>query len=390
MRWPTVRIADFCTTGSGTTPPRGRADYYQGSIPWVKSGELRETVITDTDEHVSDSALAETSLKEVPAGAVLVAMYGATVGRVGILGTKATTNQAVCHLIPETDKADSRYLFHALKHKARELVGRGVGGAQPNINQGVIRETRILLPPLDEQRRIAEILDDADDLCCLRRRSTSRLDDLSQSVFHEMFGSFIADSRRWPQGRIRDLVRDVKYGTSKKAHSEERGIAVLRMGNITYEGRLDLTDLKYVELDDNEIPKYTVESDDLLFNRTNSKELVGKTAVFSLSQKMAIAGYLIRARTNENADPYYISGYLNSTHGKTTLMNMCKNIVGMANINAQEFQDIPIAIPPLELQKRYRRAIEAINEQREIFQRVQARSDTLALSLRQLAFRGEL
>jgi len=118
-----AKISEFCQTGSGTTPSRQKeALYYGGKIPWVKSGELREGEITETEETVTEAALKETSLKLVPSGALLVAMYGATVGRVGRLGIDATTNQAVCHVIPDPALADERYMFHALCAKASELV----------------------------------------------------------------------------------------------------------------------------------------------------------------------------------------------------------------------------------------------------------------------------
>lgn len=386
-----VAISDFCETGSGTTPSRQKMElYYGGSIPWVKSGELKEKEIIRTEECVTDIALKETSLKMVPKGALLVAMYGATVGRVGYLGVDATTNQAVCHIVPDAHKANNRYLFHALQYKANELISKGVGGAQPNISQGTIKETKIYLPAIKEQKKIASILDQADELRRARRKSIDRLDDLSQAIFYEIFGNPDTNPKGFKKGKIRDLVREVKYGTSQKAHTEKNGFPILRMGNITYGGQLDLSDLKYVFLDTKDIPKYMAVKDDILFNRTNSKELVGKTAVFDIDNPYAIAGYLVRARVNDKADPYYISGYLNSPHGKTILMAMCKNIVGMANINAQEFQDINILIPSIDLQKKYRAAIISINQRRkEIFTALDSLDDLFS-SLQQRAFRGEL
>jgi type I restriction enzyme, S subunit len=128
--WKTARIESFCTVGAGGTPPRDSIERYYagGTIPWVKSGELRETIIADTEEHITEAALRETNVKLVPTGALLLAMYGATVGRLGILGVPATTNQAVCHIIPDPTEAEVRYLFHALSNQTSNLVARGVGG----------------------------------------------------------------------------------------------------------------------------------------------------------------------------------------------------------------------------------------------------------------------
>lgn len=128
----TIAIGSFCQTGSGATPLRAMAEkYYGGALPWVKSGELRESEIYHTEETVTEAALRETALKVVPCDALLVAMYGATVGRVGILKIPATTNQAVCHVIPDPKAADTRFMFHALRNLASHFIRRGVGGHSP-------------------------------------------------------------------------------------------------------------------------------------------------------------------------------------------------------------------------------------------------------------------
>jgi type I restriction enzyme, S subunit len=162
------------------------------------------------------------------------------------------------------------------------------------------------------------------------------------------------------------------------------------MNNITYSGQMDFTDLKYIDLEKKEEEKYLVRKGDLLFNRTNSKELVGKTAVFEREIPMALAGYLIRVRTNQRATSHYISAYLNSRHGKKTLMGMCKSIVGMANINAQELQDIKILIPPITLQKKYSEFVWKTQDRKTKIVDAIGLGNTLFNSLTQRAFRGEL
>ena len=134
------------------------------------------------------------------------------------------------------------------------------------------------------------------------------------------------------------------------------------MNNITYNGELDLSDLKYITLEKNEEEKYLVEKGDILFNRTNSKELVGKTCVFNLNTPMVIAGYLIKLKVNKQVIPEYISAFLNSVHGKRRLHEMCRNIIGQANINAQELQDISILIPPIELQNQFAERVKMIEK----------------------------
>ncbi|HDX2437334.1 TPA: restriction endonuclease subunit S, partial [Escherichia coli] len=342
-----LKIEDFCSTGSGGTPSRSKPEYYEGGdIPWIKSGDLKDSKIYEANEYITAAGLENSSAKIVEKDSILIAMYGATVGRLAILGINAATNQAICNIRPDTTIADMKYLYYFLKSKFSYFVENAVGGAQPNISQGLIKSLEVPLPSLDEQKRIADILDKAAGVCQKREQAIKLADDFLRAKFLEMFGTPANNIHRFPKGTIRDLVDSVNYGTSAKASIDSGEYPILRMGNITYQGRWDFTDLKYLDLSVKEKDKYLVKEGDLLFNRTNSKELVGKTAVYEEDRPMAFAGYLIRVRPNSIGNNYYISGYLNSIHGKITLMNMCKSIVGMANINAQELQNIEILIPP--------------------------------------------
>jgi type I restriction enzyme S subunit len=248
---------------------------------------------------------------------------------------------------------------------------------------------QIPLPPLPIQKRIAEILDAADALKRKDQALLKKYDELAQAIFIDMFGDPVKNEKGWEVGSIRDLAHEVKYGTSKPA--EDNGlIPYLRMNNLSYSGNWDITNLKYINLEDDEYDKYVVKKGDLIFNRTNSKELVGKTAVFDLNMEMAIAGYLIRLRTNTRGNPYYISGYLNSKHGKKTLLGICKSIVGMANINAQELQEIRIMIPPVNLQNQFEENAKQLKKIVLKTDEQVSTSNSLFQALTQKAFKGEL
>lgn len=391
MRHQMKKLGDFCRTGSGGTPSRSQMDrYYEGGdIPWVKSGELREGLITATEEHVTEAALKESSIKLVPAGAILLAMYGATVGRLAILGIEATTNQAVCHIVPDQDVADIRYLYHAISAQVPAIIAMGVGGAQPNISQGLIKDLKVSLPPLPEQCRIAAILDQADTLRTKRRDALAQLDNLTQSIFIEMFGDPATNPKGWPPCVIGDLLTSASYGTSEKS-SAQGMFPVLRMNNITRFGEIDLSNLKYMDLDEREYERYLVKPGDVLFNRTNSADLVGKTAIYRNAERVAYAGYLIRLRVNAKNNPEYLAGFLNTPYAKRTLRSMCKSIIGMANINATEVQSMKISQPPLERQSKYAEYIQAVVANKSVHRRALDELDALFASLQSRAFQGEL
>lgn len=315
---------------------------------------------------------------------LIIAWDGANAGKVGV-GLNGVIGSTLARLRVENMPVESAYLFHYLDSKFDVIKSQRTGATIPHVNGGELRNMPIPLPSPPEQRRIAALLDRADALRQKDRQLLAHYDKLAQSIFLDLFGDPVKNEKGWEKAQIRDLVREVKYGTSKPA--EEVGNYVyLRMNNITYEGHWNFSDLKYINLTKGEEPKYLLQKGDLVFNRTNSKELVGKTAVYQLAEPMAIAGYLIRSRTNEKAEPEYISAYLNSKHGKATLKGMCKNIIGMANINAQEFQNIGILRPPLSLQTHFARAMEQIEQQKAVVRQQLVASEGLFARLLQESF----
>ena len=144
---------------------RNNPNYYTGKIPWVKSGELDYNTILDTEEKITKDAIENSNAKLFPKGSILIALYGATIGKLAILGINATTNQAIC-AIYKSASIESKYLFHFLFSKKQFLVKQSFGGAQPNISQTILRNLDVPLPPLPEQHRIVakieELISDLD------------------------------------------------------------------------------------------------------------------------------------------------------------------------------------------------------------------------------------
>lgn len=171
--WDVLRIKhDFRTIGSGTTPPTNQEELYDGDVPWVTTSELRENVVTSTEKQVSEDALRELSaLKLYSEGTILFAMYGATIGRLAILGVAATVNQAVCALA-DADRFYGQYVFYALQATRDILISLATGGGQPNLNAEKVREHQLPCPPIEEQRAIAEFL----------RREIARSEKISAEI----------------------------------------------------------------------------------------------------------------------------------------------------------------------------------------------------------------
>jgi type I restriction enzyme S subunit len=156
--FPVLKISDIADTSSGGTPNRGMIEYYNGDIPWVKSGELKDGVITSCDEYITEAGLKNSSAKLFPKGTLLVAMYGANIGKTGVLDFDATTNQAVCAIFPKVDISKD-FLFWYFKQQRIEFIAIGKGGAQPNISQTVINNASIVVPEPKIQKKIVDFLE---------------------------------------------------------------------------------------------------------------------------------------------------------------------------------------------------------------------------------------
>lgn len=188
--WIEAELGDTFKTTSGGTPSRKRQDFYNGEIPWVKSGELDQGVILDTEEKISKLGLENSSAKLFPKGTLLIALYGATIGKLAFLGTDAATNQAICGIFIN-NHSDSRFLYYYLLKNRSKLISQGTGGAQPNISQTILKQLKIPLPPLPEQRaivaKIEQLFSELDHGVAQLKKAQAQLKVYKQAVLKKAF-----------------------------------------------------------------------------------------------------------------------------------------------------------------------------------------------------------
>lgn len=244
------------------------------------------------------------------------------------------------------------YLYYFMNGYVEELRKLSIGGVIKYIKLRNLTDALIELPDIETQKYIVSILSKIKELIDSRYQELKILENLIKARFVEMFGDPIENPKNWKITTVGDIVTEVRYGTSKPA-VEGGQYPYLRMNNLTADGHLDLHDLKYIDISDEEIEKCVVRTGDVLFNRTNSIDLVGKTALFDLPEEMVIAGYIIRVRLKKNMLPEVFSEYMNLKALKDILRSMAKGAVNQANINAQELQSIKIYLPDIELQKQF-------------------------------------
>ena len=304
-------------------------------------------------------------------------------GNVNIARGKSYINGNAMCLDDLSSDVDILYLYYFLQnYDFRSVIS---GTTIPQVTKQGLEKIDVVVSSKENQREIVRQLQLLDSIIEERHKELRYFDALIKSRFIEMFGDPKRNPRKWDMVTVGDIATDVRYGTSRPA-TEGGKYPYLRMNNLTYEGYLDLTDLKHIDIPDNEVEKCVVRNGDVLFNRTNSVELVGKTCVYNLDSDMIIAGYIIRVRIDDRVLPVILSSYLNSTVMKEQLRSMAKGAVNQANINAQELRSIPIYLPPITLQHEFATFVEQVDKSKFEIQQSLEKLEILKKSLMQQYF----
>lgn len=360
MSWRYLKIADFCSTGSGGTPSKSKPEYYEGGdIPWIKSGDLKDSTIYEANEYITAAGLENSSAKIVEKDSILIAMYGATVGRLAILDINAATNQAICNIRPDTTIADMKYLYYFLRSKFSYFVENAVGGAQPNISQGLIKSLEVPLPSLIEQKRIADILDKAADIRQKREQAVKLADDFLRATFLEMFGDPVANPKRW------DVASLLEYGSFKNGMNFTKGesgsvLKCLGVGNfkslatITCMDNIDEIELNTLPSDD-----YLLKDGDIVFVRSNgNKALVGRClTIYPNKEKVTFSGFCIRYRIEKSAITAEYLNFLFRTPSMKRQMLSGGQGANIQNISQGTLSALRIPVPPLEKQQTFSKIV---------------------------------
>ena len=355
-------------------------------LPVIKIGNI----LTDGTLNLGECQFSTEDINEKyhsKKGDIYVALSGATTGKLGIMEDekKYIINQRVGIIRLKQKSVSQSYIKFFLLKQTERIIDEATGCAQPNISPKQIGEYDVPVFPEKEMLQISDILNNI--VCVIKhyKAMIKKYDDLIKARFIEMFGRPFINNLNWESKQIKNVVNEVKYGTSKP--SVENGeYKYLRMNNLTYDGRFDLTDLKFISLDNDELEKCVVRKGDVLFNRTNSLDLIGKTAEFDFNEDMVIAGYIIRIRLKEAIVPKFFSMYMNTDEMKLHLRTIAKGAVNQANINAQELQEIPIYLPPIELQNQFVNFVRHVDKSREEVKKSLEKTQQLYDSLMQEYF----
>lgn len=352
------KLKDVCMFYSGTGFPIQYQGQTKGEYPFYKVGDIANNAIAGKiylelcNNYISSDVAKMIKGCILPKDTVVFAKIGEALklNRRAITSCDCLIDNNAMGIAPKLDFLRIQYFYFCMKNLKMQTLAEST--TVPSVRKTVLEKYEIEVPSLVEQEEIEKKLTLTQKIIEKRRQELSYLDEIIKARFVEMFGDPVKNPKGWEVVTIGDIVTEVRYGTSKPA-VEGGKYPYLRMNNLTADGHLDLNDLKYIDIPDDEIEKCVVRKGDVLFNRTNSIELVGKTVVFDLQEDMIIAGYIIRVRLNKRLLPEILSQYMNLEALKDILRSMAKGAVNQANINAQELRSIKVYIPDMELQKQF-------------------------------------
>ena len=385
-----ARLGDVCTVVSGTTPKSNCPEYWDGNINWVTPAELTDDsdVIFESQRKITEKAVSDTSLKAFPAGTVLLSSR-APIGKVAIAGTEMYCNQGFKNLIC-SDSIYNRYLYHFLKSKTEYLNSLGRGATFKEISKSIVEEIEIPLPSLEEQRRIAALLDKVSDLIAKRRAQLDKLDLLVKSRFVEMFGDPVINPHGYPVHQLSDYIEFLTSGSRGWAqYFSDEGEYFITIKNVK-NCRITLDDVQHIVPPNNaEAIRTKVQEGDLLISITADLGRTGVVTKAIADHGAYINQHLTCIRLNQKAVlPLYVTYYMESDAGKGQFQSKNQSAV-KAGLNFNSINTLRLMVPPIEQQGSFIAFVEQTNKSKLTVQKSLDKLEILKKALMQQYFGKE-
>ena len=387
------RLGELCNIVSGGTPSRSKTEYWnEGTIPWIKIGNIKGKYINEADEFITQMGLDKSSAKLLTKGTVLYSIF-ATLGEVGILGIDACTNQAIAGItIKDVSSIDADYLYYYLKSKKSYVNNVGRGVAQNNINLSMLREFEVPLLELHKQKEIVTILDMVLNIIVARKEELKKLDELIKARFVEMFGDARKNPNKYDTVSFIDIVEymgDIGSNGANKVvvdhldmKDKEDYAMMVRFTNFTKNDFTD--DVKYVSKEAYDFfKKSQIFGGELIICKIGS---AGQNYVMPyLNRPVSLGLNQIMVRIKDNILMPYLYQYLHTDYGEF-LISGCINGAVTKTITKTELKKIPVMLPPMELQEQFADFVHQVDKSKVAIQAALDKSQLLFDSLMQKYF----
>lgn len=358
-KWNRVNLGEVGSVLTGGTPRTGTPEYWGGSILWMSSGEVNQRRVYDTEKRITEAGLKSSNATLLPKGAVMVALagQGKTRGKVAVLEVESTCNQSLAAIIPNKDELISDFLFYSLERRYQELRNISGGEGRAGLNLRLIKEVKIELPPLPEQKKIAEILRVVDDEITKTEEIISSTEKLKKGLMQKFFINSIKNE----VGILGHyLIEKPSYGINAPAVNYSETLPTyIRITDISDQGRFISENKKSV--DHKDYQNYLLQEGDFLFARTGAS--VGKTYLYDPKDgPLVFAGFLIKVKTDqEKLLPKYLS-YFTQTSRYWSWVRTTSMRSGQPGVNGNEYSRMPIPVPSIKEQEKVILILSSIDE----------------------------
>jgi type I restriction enzyme S subunit len=390
VTWTAAALGDVCDIVSGATPPTSEKKFWGGNIFWTTPKDLSElegAYLDSSPRTITEEGLRSCAASLLPENSVLLSSR-APIGLVAINSVPMATNQGFKSLVPDGRRVDSKFLFHWLKSKTSFLQGLGNGATFKEISKAVVERIEIPLPPIDEQRRIAAILDKADSLRRKRRRAIELLDSLTQSIFLEMFGEPVSNPKSWPRLKLGDILHKASDGPHVSPDYSESGVPFLSTRHVK-KGQILWEDLKFIDREQAAIhwKKCRPERGDILYTKGGT---TGLAATVETDDPFAVWVHVALLKPDrKKVEPLWLESMLNSEY---CYQQSQRYTHGIANrdLGLKRMIKIEMYLPSMLEQKRFVDAATGLAQIRKKMAHATLAVDSLFSSLQSRAFSGQL
>lgn len=411
QEWEVKKIKELYNVSTGSTPLRKKYDEYfsNGNIPWVKTLDLNDSYIFNTDEKITELALKETSCKLQKEGTVLIAMYGGfnQIGRTGILKINAATNQAICSLQPNKNIVPDFINYYLIANRERWKEVAASTRKDPNITKTNVENFTLIIPPKNVQQKIAKVLSTIDEQIEINEKLIEKTQELKKGLMQRLLTKGIGHDRfknseigripeEWKVGKLGVYVNIKRGFTWKKAQEslefEDGMTPVIRIGNI--KKGLNINDLLYLKkVTTEQKEKYKLAKDYIVMIGSNgNKDRIGNCCIIENDMDFVYASFLIglSVKDNNKIFPKFLYYYICSNIVQNAISESTTGTTGLSNLSLEILKELNLIIPSIEEQEEIALILSSVDEQISQYESKKEKLQELKKGLMQKLLTGEI
>ena len=386
--WPVVRLSDVAVLSSGGTPSKAKAEFWDGDIPWISPKDMKFHHITDAEDKISRVAVSQSAARIVGTDSVLAVVRSGILAHtfpVATLAKEVSFNQDIKAITPKTGSVLPTFLFWMLKGQETQILRVGVkkGATVHSLSNGFLEGLLFPLPPLDVQRRIVGLLDRATEIRRRADASRAKARSIIPALFRDSFGDPASNPKGWPLKMLED-VADIGSGLTKGRKMNGTPTVptpYLRVANVQAD-RLDLSEIKLIDATDDDRLRCRLEPGDLLMTEGGDIDKLGRCAMWRGEVDLCLhQNHLFRVRMRGSVLPEFARAFMQCEAARGYFLRVAKRTTGIASINKTQLSQLPVWVPPLNLQSDFIERSKRVEATANALDKAAAKAESIVAAL---------